>query len=73
MARKFKWKLFGKHLRDMRLSADIGLREIARQERIDRSAWSRAERGLPVSVPNFLRLCEWMDSNPFQYHPGCTP
>lgn len=73
MGTKFKWKLFGRHLREMRKSADIGLREIARQEGIGHATWCRAEQGKPITAPNFLKLCDWMDSNPFQYHPECTP
>lgn len=74
MRRKhFKWKLFAKHLREMRESADIGLRDIAREQGVSKSAWCRAEQGKPVTAPTFLKLCEWMDSNPFQYHPECTP
>lgn len=64
---QFKWKLFGKHLREMRQSADLGLREAARELKFDKATWCRAEQGKPISVPQFIFLCDWMDASPFQY------
>jgi len=64
---KFNWDKFGKRIRSIREEAEIGLREVSSETGIDRGAWSRAEHGKPVSVPNMLALCVWMGEQPFQY------
>lgn len=66
---KFNWKSFAHHLREMREAADLGLREAARSAGTHHATWCRAEQGKPLTVPIFLRLCDWMNSNPFQYLP----
>jgi len=64
---KFNWAKFGKQLRSIREDAEIGLREVSRETGVDKTAWSRAEHGKPISVPNLLALCVWMGVQPFQY------
>jgi transcriptional regulator with XRE-family HTH domain len=64
---KLDWKKFGKQLRTLRTDAEIGLREICTETGIDKAAWSRAENGKPVSVPNYLALCAWMEVHPFRH------
>lgn len=64
---KFNWAKFGKELKSLRVDAEIGLREVCRDTGVDKAAWSRAENGKPISVPNLLALCVWMGSQPFQY------
>lgn len=64
---KLDWKKFGRHLRTLRGDAEIGLREVSRETGINKAAWCRAEQGKPVSVPNYLALCAWMETHPFRY------
>lgn len=64
---KLDWKKFGHQLRDLREGGETGLREAARETGIDKAAWSRAENGKPVSVPNYLALCAWMEVHPFRH------
>lgn len=64
---RFKWKQFGRDLRNERESRDIGLRECARARKIHHATWCRAEAGKPLTVPIFLFLCEWMGSHPQAY------
>jgi transcriptional regulator with XRE-family HTH domain len=66
---KFNWEAFGRNLREMREAAELGLREVARDECIDKATWCRAEQGKPITVPIFLYLCNWMNSSPFAYMP----
>jgi hypothetical protein len=63
----FSWARFGRDLRAAREACNLGLREAARKQKIDKGAWCRAEMGKPVTVPTFLRLCLWMDADPFAY------
>lgn len=65
--RNFRWKEFGADLRWCRQSADLGLREIARELRVHHATWCRAENGKPLTVPVFLFLCDWMGMNPQHY------
>jgi transcriptional regulator with XRE-family HTH domain len=64
---KFQWKKFGQHVRDFREGTKCSLRETAEVMPIGHATLSRAENGKPVTVPVFLFLCDWMNSNPFQY------
>lgn len=64
---KFKWKKFGADVKRFRCDLKVGLREVALQQRIHHATWCRAEQGKPVTVPIFLRLCEWMVRNPYEY------
>ena len=64
---KLNWKMFGRELKALRKEAEIGLREACRDTGINHSAWCRAEGGKPVSVPNYLALCAWMEVHPFRH------
>lgn len=64
---KIDWIKFGLVLKHMREGGDVGLREAARDSGIDKAAWSRAERGKPVSAVNYLALCSWMEVHPFKH------
>lgn len=64
---RFDWKRFGKQLRSLREDGEVGLREVCRETGIDKAAWSRAENGKAVSVPNYLALCAWMEVHPFRH------
>lgn len=64
---RFKWGKFGQHLRVHRSSRGLGLRECSRSTTIHHATWCRAEQGKKITVPIFLFLCDWMNSNPLQY------
>ena len=63
----FMWKQFGDDLRKARMARGYGLRECARELKIDYSICYRAEHGKPVTVPFFILFCDWMGSNPRSY------
>ncbi len=65
--RRFKWKQFGKDVRQMRDNMQMGLREAAKCLKIHYSTWCRAEHGKAIDVADFVFLCDWMDENPIQY------
>lgn len=69
MVSRFKWKLFGQRLRDTREAAGLGLREAARDLKVSHATWCRAEHGEPISVPHFVKLCDWMNEIPGHFHP----
>lgn len=69
MSTRFKWNLFGKRLRAMREGADLGLREAARDLKINHATWCRAEQGRPINVPDFVMLCDWINEIPAHFHP----
>jgi hypothetical protein len=69
---KMNWKKFGSELKNLRDEAEIGLREVCRETRIDKAAWCIAEAGKPVSVPNYLALCAWMEIHPFKHFWGSS-
>lgn len=64
---RFKWKAFGRDLRECRHAADLGLRELARELKIHHATWCRAENGKPLTVPIFLFLCDWLGVDPQIY------
>lgn len=66
---RFNWRLFARHLREHRKShSGCGVRDVAAYLRMSPATLSRAENGKALTVPVFLTLCDWMNSNPFQYH-----
>ena len=44
-----------------RTANKLGLRAVAAMCSVSFSTISRAERGLPISLRNFIRLCKWLD------------
>ncbi len=64
---KFNWKKFGRDLRETREAMGLGLRQCSRDLSIHHATWCRAEMGKPVTVPHYVFLCEWMDSDPLSY------
>lgn len=64
---RFKWKAFGRSLRRYREEYGWSLRHVARVNKITHSTWCRAENGLPVTVPAFLYLCQWMNARPYDF------
>jgi hypothetical protein len=61
------WKKFGNDLRKYRNRLGIGLRECARDLRVNYSTWCRAEQGKSINASHFLFLCEWMKCEPTAY------
>ena len=67
MKLKFNWKRFGKDVRANRETLGFGLRECAGQLGIHYVTWCRAEHGKPITTPQYIFLCEWMQSDPLSY------
>jgi transcriptional regulator with XRE-family HTH domain len=67
MKSQWKWKEFGRHVRQKREVRGYSIRKAADALKIPHSTWVRAERGKAVVVPVFMVLCKWMHRDPFQY------
>ena len=63
----FRWKQLGKKLRDFRESANMGLRETARDIPMSSSTLSRLERGHPCTVEQLLTITGWWAIDPMEF------
>jgi transcriptional regulator with XRE-family HTH domain len=66
----FRWRQFGSDLRRKRRKLGYGQRETARTLKIHAATWCRAEHGKPLTVPIYLKICAWMEVDPFFYRSG---
>lgn len=64
---KVQWKDFGAMVRADRAKRDVGLRQFAKDTRMDKATISRAENGKPLSAVNFLALCAACGLSPWAY------
>lgn len=67
--RKFDWRQFGRDLRAHRTAYGWGLREAARETETHHATFCRAEHGKRIEVADFVHLCWWIGTHPFDYLP----
>ena len=65
--RPFKWRQFGRDLRRQRKTYGCSLREAGTDTGVNYSTMGRAERGMAMDAPGFIRLCDWAELDPFDY------
>ncbi len=63
----FDFRLLGLAVRTKMAREQLSLGDVQRAARVSRASVSRVTTRLPIKMVPVLRLCIWLDANPFEF------
>lgn len=63
----FDFRLLGLAVKTKMAREDLCLADVQRDARVSRASVSRVTTRLPIKMVPVLRLCIWLDANPFEF------